>query len=128
MNDLSASIGIANLNHFEYIKEGFTRCASYYRSRLDSVSGITLTQPPSENRSINPWLFSILVERKPEFYKVMHSKGITVSQVHERNDKHSCVDSYKSMLPSLDKICNGLVCIPCGWWVSQEQLEFICDN
>jgi dTDP-4-amino-4,6-dideoxy-D-glucose/dTDP-4-amino-2,4-dideoxy-beta-L-xylose transaminase len=45
----------------------------------------------------------MLVENSPGFYKWMDECGITVSQVHERNDKHTCVTEYSSHLPSLDE-------------------------
>ncbi len=50
-----------------------------------------------------------------------------VSQVHERNDIHTCVSEYKSHLPSLDEIQKQLICIPNGWWVTNEQREYIVD-
>jgi dTDP-4-amino-4,6-dideoxy-D-glucose/dTDP-4-amino-2,4-dideoxy-beta-L-xylose transaminase len=48
------------------------------------------------------WIYSMLVENRPGFYKWMDECNITVSQVHERNDKHTCVTEYRSHLPSLD--------------------------
>ena len=50
-----------------------------------------------------------------------------VSRVHERNDKHSCVSQYTRALPSLDKIVKEMICIPNGWWVSNEEREYIVD-
>ncbi len=57
----------------------------------------------------------------------MDECNITVSQVHERNDKHTCVTEYRSHLPSLDKTIGNIVSIPVGWWVSQEEREYIAD-
>ena len=128
MNDVSASIGIANLAHYDYISSGFKRCASFYRERLSEADGVTLIQHPRAGVDPNPWLFSILVQDKNAFYKTMTSKGISVSQVHERNDKHTCVREFRSFLPSLDHICKSLICIPCGWWVSDDELEYICET
>jgi dTDP-4-amino-4,6-dideoxygalactose transaminase len=126
MNDVSAAIGLENLKLFENISSGFKRCRDFYRANLTKVDGIQLIQNDYEGmRNWNPWLFSILVDNKDSFYKAMHSRGISVSQVHERNDKHSCVDHYKSLMPSLDSICQKLICIPCGWWVSDDDLQYI---
>ncbi|MBC8551132.1 MAG: hypothetical protein H8D23_15920 [Candidatus Brocadiales bacterium] len=55
----------------------------------------------------------------------MKEKNIIVSQVHERNDIHSCVSQYKSMLPNLDKLTSELISIPAGWWVTEEQRNYI---
>jgi len=128
MNDLCAAIGMANLKSYSFISQGFKRCADYYRSELKDVDDLKILQPLNKVIEYTPWLFSIAVERKAEFYAQMHEKGITVSQVHERNDKHSAVKSFQSLLPSLEKICSSLICIPCGWWVSDEDLEYICNT
>jgi dTDP-4-amino-4,6-dideoxygalactose transaminase len=48
-----------------------------------------------------------------------------VSRVHERNDKHTCVSEYKTLLPNLEKLVDEMICIPCGWWVTPEEREYI---
>jgi dTDP-4-amino-4,6-dideoxygalactose transaminase len=57
----------------------------------------------------------------------MENCGIMVSQVHERNDKHSCVSEFKTELPNLDKTIGDVVSIPVGWWVTPEDREYIVD-
>jgi hypothetical protein len=57
----------------------------------------------------------------------MKECNIVVSQVHERNDKHSCVREYKSSLPTLDKTISKVVSIPIGWWVTEEEREYIVN-
>ena len=59
--------------------------------------------------------------------KHMKECGIVVSQVHERNDKHTCVQEYKTMLPTLDSVIGNIVSIPVGWWVTVEQREYIVE-
>lgn len=128
MNDVAAAIGVENLKYYSYISEGFKRCNAFYRLHLSNIEGLMLIQNDVDSlRDWTPWLFSVLVERKADFYRHMHARGISVSQVHERNDKHSCVSIYKAFLPSLDKICEQLICLPCGWWVSDDDLDYICQ-
>jgi hypothetical protein len=55
----------------------------------------------------------------------MDECGISVSQVHERNDKHTCVREYSTSLPQLDRTIGKIVSIPVGWWVTPEQREYI---
>ena len=129
MNDVSAAIGSENLKYLDYVSDGFKRCRDFYRERLAGFSGLSLIQNNGDNkRDWNPWLFSLLVQEKAGFYGNMHSKCISVSQVHERNDKHTCTADYRVSLPSLDKICEELICLPCGWWVSDDQLDYICNT
>jgi dTDP-4-amino-4,6-dideoxygalactose transaminase len=69
----------------------------------------------------------MLVENRDGFYKHMKEHGVIVSQVHERNDKHTCVKEYRSALPTLDKTIPNLVSIPVGWWVSDGERQYIVD-
>ena len=71
------------------------------------------------------WIYSLLIEDRDRFMKYMKECNIMVSQVHERNDKHSCVREYKSSLPALDRTIGKVVSIPVGWWVSAEDREYI---
>ena len=55
----------------------------------------------------------------------MKDHNVMVSQVHQRNDIFSCLKEYQINLPVLDHLEKELVCIPVGWWVSDEQLKYI---
>ena len=67
----------------------------------------------------------MLVEKRSDFCSMMASKGISVSRVHERNDKHTCFRKYKKDLPILESIIDKMICIPVGWWVTDENREYI---
>jgi len=69
----------------------------------------------------------MLVQDRPGFYRWMKECNITVSQVHERNDKHSGLQQFKTELPALDRTIGNVVSIPVGWWVTEEQREYIVD-
>ena len=74
------------------------------------------------------WIYTIKVNNQKRFMDVMKKKGIMVSRIHERNDKHSCVKQYKRKLPNLDKLVNQMICIPVGWWLSKEDREYIVST
>ena len=57
--------------------------------------------------------------------RMMQDKGVMVSRVHERNDKHSCVSEFSAPLPLLEGVVEKMICIPAGWWVTQEDREYI---
>jgi dTDP-4-amino-4,6-dideoxygalactose transaminase len=58
----------------------------------------------------------------------MAANKIQVSRVHERNDKHSCVSKYLSYLPSLEKVIDKMICLPVGWHVTEEQVDFVISK
>jgi len=126
MNDVCATVGIENFKHLDEIVSKHKANAAYYDKELQNTPGVTLLERKTGHDSAS-WIYSMLVENRPGFYKWMDECNITVSQVHERNDKHTCVTEYRSHLPTLDKIIRSIVSIPVGWWVSQEEREYIVD-
>jgi hypothetical protein len=57
----------------------------------------------------------------------MKEKGIMVGQVHDRNDKHYCFREFKTILPGMDVVAKEMICVPCGWWVTREQRQYIAN-
>ena len=127
MNDINAAIGLANLKEVQAnVVDKNIDNAWYYTREMcaGKVNGVTLLD---ETPGCSFWLYTMMVENQQDFMRMMQEKGIMVSRVHERNDKHSCVAEFKSSLPNLDKAVQNMICIPNGWWVTKEQREYIID-
>lgn len=126
MNDVCATVGLENLKHVDDIIKKHRSNANYYDNSLSDVSGVKLLER-KEGHDSAFWIYSLLVDNRDGFYRHMNECGVAVSQVHERNDKHTCVKDYRTALPSLDKTIGKIVSIPVGWWVSDEEREYIVD-
>ncbi len=127
MNDVCATVGIENLKHVDVIINKHRENADYYDENLKNVKGVTLLKREDGFKS-SFWIYSMLVENRDDFYRHMENHNISVSQVHERNDNHTCVREFVSNLPNLDKTINKIVSIPVGWWVTPEQREYIVET
>lgn len=126
MNDVCATVGLENLKDVNKIIGRHRENANYYDENLKGVKGVTLLERHPDHTS-SFWIYSMLVENRNGFYKHMKEHNIVVSQVHERNDKHTTVREYLTPLPTLDKTIGKVVSIPVGWWVSDEEREYIVD-
>jgi dTDP-4-amino-4,6-dideoxygalactose transaminase len=126
MNDVCATIGIENFKHFNEITDRHKSNAKYYDENLKNIPGLTLLERDEKSES-SFWIYSMLVENRENFYKWMKECGIVASQVHERNDKHTTLKDFKTLLPTLDYVTPRLVSIPVGWWVNNEEREYIVD-
>lgn len=124
MNDLNATIGLYNYDHVQGVVDRHKANAAFYSEKLKGISGVTLLKTEAGFDS-SYWIYTIKVKRRDDFMEKMKEAGVMVSRVHERNDKHSCVAQYKTFLPSLDKLSKEMVCIPVGWWVTDEDREKI---
>lgn len=126
MNDVNAAVGIENLKYADEIISKHKSNALFYDNELADTNGITtLTRHTGHESAF--WIYSMLVDDRDNFMKWMKECGIVVSQVHERNDKHTCMSEYKSALPVLDQTIGKVVSIPVGWWVTDEQREYIVN-
>ena len=128
MNDINASIGLAN---FVTIDERIKKCndnGNFYNTELQGIPGIELFRVNEKSKS-SYWIYTLKVlgNRKNSFIQFMKDKNIVTSQVHARNDTHSCLIKYKHNLPILDRIEKEIVSIPVGWWLTAVQRQYIVD-
>lgn len=129
MNDINSTIGIYNLPHMNYLLEKNRKNASYLDENLKKIKEIKLMNNNPKCNSAY-WLYSIRVlnNKKYQFMEKMTEAGIMTSQVHNRNDINSCVKDYNEILPNLDIFEKELVCLPVGWWLTQDNLQHIVDT
>ena len=127
MNDVSAAVGIENLKKVDKLISTHKSNGKYYNDSLKNVDGVTLLKNEYGFDS-SYWIYTMKVDNRNDFMRMMNDKGIMVSRVHERNDKHTCVSDFLSHLPTLDEVAEEMICIPVGWWVSQEDREYIADT
>lgn len=121
MNDIAASIGLANLPHVEWVVEQHRKNAVWYSENLRDVPGITL--PPADPRS-SWWLYCVQVDDRDSFIAHLAQRGIAASPVHRRNDVHPAFDYYNGALAGVDRFSASECAIPVGFWIGdQERLE-----
>lgn len=127
MNDINASIGLANLEHVDEIVRQHRQNAAYFDAELSDVPGLELTER-SPDREPSFWIYTVKVDDRDGFMRKMDEAGVMVSQVHERNDVYTCVQEYAAVLPGLDSICDRIVSIPVGWWLSDDDRAHIVST
>lgn len=124
MNDINATIGLYNLPHLDgLLKKNRANHDHLYR-HLQGVPGITLFENKSD-RETAAWLFTMKVRDKNGFIERMKEHGITTSQVHNRNDLNSCISGFVCDLPNIGELEKELICIPVGWWLEREDLDYM---
>lgn len=124
MNDINATMGLSNLPFMDSNLSIIRDNAKYYDDELKNIGGVELLDTVPNSIS-SYWLYTIKVQDKLNFMNYMKTKNIMVSQVHQRNDVNSCVKEFRDDLPSLDKLEKEMVCVPVGWWISEEDREYI---
>jgi dTDP-4-amino-4,6-dideoxygalactose transaminase len=106
-------------NVLEYIENG-----RYFDEKLKDIDGLTLI-PYHSNTEPSYWLYTMKVERREDFIKMMAAHGIGASTLHLRNDRHSVFNAPTNKTPNLDLFYEEFVHIGCGWWLLNEDREHI---
>lgn len=127
MNNVTATIGKIQLLHTPQVLDRYISNGKYYDEMLKGVNGITLV-PYYKNTEPSYWLYTMKVENRDDFCKMMKSNGITASPLHHRSDTHSVFAESKCELPNMDDWYSKFVHIPCGWWVGDEERNYIVDT
>ncbi|HEX3150100.1 MAG TPA: DegT/DnrJ/EryC1/StrS family aminotransferase [Gemmataceae bacterium] len=127
MNDVSASVGMSNLKHWQRLAEIHRDNTAYYDRHLSGIPGLTLQSRRSDSISAC-WLYTLRAIDRDGLMRCLKERGVMSSRVHERNDKHTCVRQYREALPQLDALVSDMLCIPVGWWVTPNDREFIVDT
>ena len=118
MNDISASIGLANIRHTERLLDK----TIHNDTRYNDAFGISRKYGVVSSN----WLYTIHVDDSSGFISYMKGNGVECSKVHARNDTKTIFKrSPKVELPGVDAFDKTHVCIPCGWWVSDNDVTRI---
>lgn len=125
MNDINATIGLSNL---EIINDNITQHKfnfNLFNEKFKNLKNIKTLKQYGESSS---WIYTLIVDDAENFIEFMKQRNIMASQVHKRNDVHSCLSEFKTELPNLDFLENKYVCIPCGWWVQEQEQNSIINS
>ena len=122
MNNVNATIGLLQLETIDDVLQQYRTIGKYLDSKLSGLPGLeTVVHYPKTESSY--WLYTLKVDRRENFIKMMIDNGFMASEIHKRNDWHSYLNDYPSEMPNLDKFYSKLVHIPCGWWVTLEDCD-----
>lgn len=118
MNDIAASIGLANL---PYVESNVTlhrrHSAAYDQAGLGHQS----------QRGSN-WLFTIHVHDRDGFVKRMAERGVQCARVHTRCDTQKLFVADHRSLPGVCDFDHSQVSIPVGWYLTDEEVQHIIKS
>ena len=127
MNNINATIGLVQLEEISSIINIYERNGNFFDRELSDVSGVELMEYYPESLP-SYWLYTLKVKNKQRFIEKMQEKGIMASDLHKRNDKNDMFKGSLTNLPNLDRFEREWVHIPCGWWVTPNDLNYIANT
>jgi len=124
MNDICATIGLAGLADLAGALARARANAAYY----DQVLPAEVRVPVQSDRQSSYWLYTIHVPDPAGFQQRMLARGVHVSPVHRRNDQQPVFRASQRPLPGVDQFSRTAICIPVGWWVSDEDRAYVAES
>lgn len=124
MNNVSATIGLKQLDYIDRIVERHVENGRYYDSELSNMTGVDFAVCDASAQS-SYWLYTLLTDNSADLESALVSAGISASKLHRPNNLHSIFKSSHVILPGLSQFYKRLLHIPCGWWVDDAMRERI---
>ena len=123
MNDIAASVGLAQIKHVDKLLNKCHENGRRYNEKLANEKNINiLTRNKSDFQTY--WGYTILVNNRKKVSEYLLNSGIESAQIHVRNYIYSMFKK-KRKLPNVDWFDEKELAIPCGWWVDRKIQDYI---
>lgn len=126
MTDISASLGLASMKHFDELLTYRRELLNLYYEGLKNIPGLIFVGGDLKDRENAAWLCTIIVENRRNLQMKLREHNIESNQVHFRNDIYSIFKDYKTDCPNMDSIEDKYLVLPLHHKVKKEDVEKIC--
>ena len=58
----------------------------------------------------------------------LNAKGIGAGLVHLPNNRYSAFNEFRKELPNTELFASTQISLPCGWWLSDDDMEIIAST
>jgi perosamine synthetase len=125
-SQLNSAVGLEQLTGLDVQLDGTRAVAERLQQELKGLAGIQLVQPIKSSKPAY-WALLLLAEKRDALMSGLKKRGIDCSKLHWRNDGYTGFHAAKRSLPGTDRFMQQCLALPCGWWLSDEQVQFIVD-
>ena len=128
MNDVAATIGLAQLRHLPRVLAAHRGNAAFYE---DVLCAHVCTPRAHAKASGAWWLYTLLLRdggERAAFQAHMKARGIQVSRVHGRLNRMACFREFAAgPLPGVDEFFERECCIPVHWALTEAERRRVAD-
>lgn len=130
MNNVNATVGLIQLDYVDQVIKKHKENGNWYNKNLHQISGIKTPFIPLGSEP-SYWIYPLRVEDRENFAKMMKKKKIGVNIAHVRNDSYYCMKNadfvlnHTEELPEMNKYEEEYIFIPSGWWVTEENRQYV---
>lgn len=127
LNNLCSHIGLTQIDSVNEKIARTRRNASILSKELSGLAFLKLVEP-LPNTLPSYWVLLATSPVRDALLHFLKSKGVGCSKLHYLNNKYSCFNSERTPLPGAEKFMEGVIALPCGWWLNDNDLDFIINT
>ena len=131
MNNISAAIGLVQLNYIDRLIEKNKKNANIYQNAFNKSNIIKTIKLPNEATS-SYWVYTCLFKggknKRDLLIEKLISEGIAAGLVHIPNHKYSAFEDFYTNLPGTKEFSDHQISLPCGWWLTEKNCEHIASR
>ncbi len=126
MNDLSASIGLAQLDKLDWMNS--KRCGHIHRY-MAGIINLKNIRPllPYEPRKYSYWIFGVRCQRREDLIVFLKSRGIATGVHYMPLTKHPLFRPFQNDCRRAEKIWNSFVTLPLFVDLTNEQIDYVVN-
>lgn len=137
MTEVSAAMGLTNLESLQDFVQINKRNYECYRARLNHISGIRFHE--YDEKEHNNYQYIVLELNQADYgvsrdmlFHILHAENILARRYfypgcHQMEPYRSFFPNAKLLLPETEKLTQKVMVLPSGTAVSPEQIERVCD-
>ena len=126
LNNVNASVALAQLDTLNDRLKESKSVAKKISHRLASITGVNVVSPV-KNSVPSGWVLLLESELRDDLLMHLKRNKIGASILHQRNDIYTGFSSKQTHLIGTTYVMKSTFAIPCGWWVSDSQIEYLTD-
>lgn len=131
MNNLTAAVGLAQIAHIDEIL-GAHRCNAKLYNELFKDSNLILKPQIDYTNESSCWVYTLQIQdttiSRDELLTRLNNEGIMAGVVHVPNDDYTAFKNSKTDLPGVRKFSSRQLSLPCGWWLTEDDIRFIASR
>lgn len=95
------------------------------RKLLANIPGLSAV-PRGDTANPVYWGYLMFADDRDKLLTYLKTNGVMASMVHFRNDRYTGFNATNhSDLPHTNYLMDHILAIPCGWWLSDSDLDYI---
>ncbi len=130
MNNVSAAIGLAQMNHIDRILNTHRSNAATIAKALSGSGLVWPVKLPTQAQS-SYWVLTCMTDPSVDrdlLMEKLNAEGIAAGLVHLSNDMYSAFKPYATDLPGVKEFGDRQMSLPCGWWLTESDCQHIAER